>query len=84
MKELKSRIESIQGIKNIHHLHLWRLTDNHINMEAHVDLDKDMPTSEFETCLEKIQQAAHELGIHHVTIQPEFSVSDSKELISNH
>lgn len=84
VKELKQKIESIKGIKNIHHLHLWRLTDNQINMEAHVDLEKDIPTSEFELCLEKIQKVAHELGIHHVTIQPEFSVSDSKELIHNH
>ncbi|MBN2638531.1 MAG: cation transporter [Bacteroidales bacterium] len=84
IKELKHKIEAIEGIKNIHHLHLWRLTDNHINMEAHVDLEKDIPTSAFEICLEKIQKTAQELGIHHVTIQPEFSVSDSKELIHNH
>ncbi|MBN2614897.1 MAG: cation transporter [Bacteroidales bacterium] len=84
VKELKHKIESIEGIKNIHHLHLWRLTDNHINMEAHVDLERDLPTSEFESCLEHIQLAARELGIHHVTIQPEYSVSDNKELISNH
>ena len=82
--ELKTKIESIQGIKNIHHLHLWRLTDNHINMEAHVDLTRDLSVSEFETCLEKIQQIAKAMGIHHVTIQPEFSVSDNKDLIHNH
>ena len=84
IRELTVQIESIEGIKNIHHLHLWKLTDNKINMEAHVDLVKNQPISNFEKQLEQIQNIAHELGISHVTIQPEFSVNDNKELINTH
>ncbi len=84
IRELTVQIESIEGIKNLHHLHLWKLTDNKINMEAHVDLVKNQPISNFEKQLEQIQNIAHELGISHVTIQPEFSVNDNKELINTH
>lgn len=84
VRELTAEIESIEGIKNLHHLHLWKLTDHKINMEAHVDLVKNQPISNFEKQLEQIQNISHEMGISHVTIQPEFSVNDNKELINTH
>ncbi len=83
ISELTSRIEAIEGIKNLHHLHLWKLTDQKINMEAHVDVIDNLAISGFEKQLKQIQHIAHEMGIHHVTIQPEFSISDNKELINN-
>jgi len=84
INELTSRIEAIEGIKNLHHLHLWKLTDQKINMEAHVDIINNLTISGFEEQLKQIQHITHEMGIHHVTIQPEFSISDNKELINNH
>jgi len=81
---LTSRIESIDGIKNLHHLHLWKLTDQKINMEAHVDVTHNQTITQFESQLNQIQAITHEMGIHHVTIQPELNVPDNKELINNH
>ena len=81
---LKKRIEAIQGIKNLHHLHLWQLTDNDIQMEAHIDLETDQPVSVFEQQLAQIRKIAAGMGIGHVTIQPEFDSKDDKELIHNH
>lgn len=84
VQQLKSKIEAIKGIKNIHHLHLWLLTDNQVNMEAHIDLTDDRSISEFEKQLEQIHEIALELGIDHVTIQPEFINDDDKSLIHQH
>jgi len=81
---LTRQIEAIDGIKNLHHLHLWRLTDNKVNMEAHIDVEKDQPISVFEAQLAAIQKIAEEMGISHVTIQPEFGSQDDKNLIHNH
>ncbi len=81
--KLTGRIEAIEGIKNLHHLHLWQLTDSKINMEAHIDLKKDQPVSVFESQLIQIQKIANEMGINHVTIQPEFGIQDDKNLIHN-
>lgn len=84
IQKLTSQIESLEGIKNIHHLHIWLLTDNQVNMEAHIDLTDDCPVSEFEKLLERIHAIAHEMGINHVTIQPEFINDDDKSLIHQH
>ena len=78
---LARQIEAIDGIKNLHHLHLWRLTDNQIHMEAHVDVACDMTVSAFEEKLKAIETIAAEMGIHHVTIQPEWTRNDDKKLI---
>jgi cobalt-zinc-cadmium efflux system protein len=84
IEQLTRRIETVEGIKNLHHLHLWQLTDNKINMEAHIDLEKDQPISVFEEQLAQIQKIARNMGIDHVTIQPEFGTQDDKNLIHNH
>ena len=84
IQQLTNKIESLKGIKNIHHLHLWLLTDNQVNMEAHVDLTEDSPVSDFEKQLKQIKAIAHEMGIDHVTIQPEFINDDDKSLIHQH
>jgi cobalt-zinc-cadmium efflux system protein len=81
---LTRRIEAISGVKNLHHLHLWRLTDNKINLEAHIDVEKDQPISLFEKQLEEIKKIAGDMGIGHVTIQPEYTTNDDKQLIHNH
>ena len=84
IQRLTNKIESLEGVKNLHHLHLWLLTDNHVNMEAHIDLMDDLPVSGFEKQLEQIHAIAHEMGIDHVTIQPEFINDDDKSLIHQH
>jgi cobalt-zinc-cadmium efflux system protein len=80
---LTRRIEAIEGVKNLHHLHLWRLTDNKINLEAHIDVENDQPVSVFEKQLEEIKKIAGEMGIGHITIQPEYTTRDDKRLIHN-
>ncbi len=81
---LKQQVEAIDGVKNLHHLHLWQLTDNEIQMEAHIDLETDQPVSVFEQQLAKIRKIAAGMGIGHVTIQPEFDSKDDKNFIHNH
>ncbi len=83
MELLVKEIEQINGVKNIHHLHLWKLTDNHTNLEAHIDLEDNISVSEFENKLKIIESIAKSFGIEHVTIQPEFSNNDDKSLIHN-
>lgn len=62
-------ITSIQGVEDVHHVHLWSLDEKNINFEAHVNV-KDMMVSETKKIYEKIQEELHEhFEITHVTIQ---------------
>lgn len=37
---LKARIEQIPGVKDIHHIHVWSLTEDVIHFEGHVRVEK--------------------------------------------
>ena len=81
--EMTNAISKIPGIKNIHHVHLWQIDEHELMLEAHVDMERDVVISEFEKILEKIRKVLEGYNIHHVNIQPEYSVTDNKQIIHN-
>jgi len=40
VEDVKKSVESINGISNIHHIHLWQMDEHHNSLEAHVVIDK--------------------------------------------
>jgi len=36
LDEIKEALEDLDGVENVHHLHVWELDENHKAMEAHV------------------------------------------------
>jgi cobalt-zinc-cadmium efflux system protein len=71
-------------VENLHHVHLWRLNDKEIHLEAHVDFKENLPLSEVTGVIACIEEELEEhFGISHVTLQAEFESADHKELIYN-
>jgi cobalt-zinc-cadmium efflux system protein len=83
IEEIAAEITLIEGIKNIHHVHVWKLDDHEMMFEGHVDLKADYPISFFEIILEKVGAVLHQHNIHHYNIQPEWVRDDEKSLINN-
>jgi cobalt-zinc-cadmium efflux system protein len=82
IKNIQSEIEAIEGVENIHHVHIWRLNEKTVHFEAHVDV-KDMQVSQTQTISQKIEETLnHNHGINHVTLQFEADKPDSKELVT--
>ncbi len=82
IRELANKIIVIQGVKNAHHIHIWKLDEHEIIFEAHIDTENNISITEFEKILLKIKNLLDEKGIHHMNIQPEFSVDDNKNIIN--
>lgn len=83
IEKIAKEVQSIVGLKNIHHIHVWQLDEHEIIFEAHVDLNDNIRLSEFEVILKAINGILEKHNIHHCNIQPEFDTDDSKELINN-
>jgi cobalt-zinc-cadmium efflux system protein len=81
IRKIVSEIEQVKGIKNIHHVHVWQINEHDLMFEAHIDLSEDMKISGFENILEDIKMILSNHNIHHLTIQPEFTVDDNKQVI---
>ncbi len=82
LKEIKEHVEEIDGIKNIHNIHIWQINEHEIMFDAHIDLITDINISQFEKILEQIKTELLEFGIENFTIQPEFLIQDSKNIIN--
>lgn len=81
IQKIAHEIEMIPGVKNIHHVHVWQINEHDLMFEAHVDIMEDIKVSGFEFILGDINVVLFKNGIDHSTIQPEFSVDDSKQII---
>jgi cobalt-zinc-cadmium efflux system protein len=81
IKKIATEIEMIQGVKNIHHVHVWQINETNLMFEAHIDLAEDIKVSGFESILYEIESVLKKNGITHSTIQPEFSADDKKKII---
>lgn len=75
--EIQKRLQNIDGLKNVHHVHVWNLTDKLLHFECHLNLEKDMKVSETGGICEKVRKILHdEFDIEHVTIQFEYGEKD--------
>ena len=72
-------MNSIEGVLDVHDLHIWSLGSNTHALSSHVLID-DMPPSTSDGILKQINEVLCGFGIHHTTIQFEHVpcvVSDS-------
>ena len=75
-------IQTIELIKNVHHIHIWQLNEQELHLEAHVDFESDITLSEFDRILTKIENLVnHKYDINHINIQPEFGKVGAKDII---
>jgi len=76
-------VESIKGIRNLHHVHVWQLDERNSHFEGHAEID-DMTLSHAMPLLDRIETELYEkFNIQHVTIQLETSRGHESEIIDN-
>lgn len=79
---LVQEVCSFEGVRNLHHIHIWQLNEREIHLEAHIDFNSDIPLSAFHQSLSRIEQVLEEkFGINHITLQPEYGRNDPKPVI---
>ena len=82
IKDIEMEILKDKEIKNIHHVHVWQLTDEQIHLEAHLDFNRDLKLSEISLLLMRIRSVlSSKFKIEHTTLQPEININDEKKLI---
>jgi len=82
VEEIQTEIERLPEVRNIHHLHVWQITDHDIHMEGHVNLKEDLTVSRCAHVRERIEEIVNQrFHIGHVTIQFEHGGCDGVALI---
>lgn len=68
-EQIIDELTNIDEVRDIHHLHVWKLDENDIILESHVKVD-DMMISDTSKILKEIQLKLHEkYGINHIVLQ---------------
>lgn len=82
INHIVSELQQLKLVKNVHHVHVWQLNEIETHLEAHVDFDKDISLSEFDTVLHNIEDILFKkFNINHVNIQPEYGKCGDKDII---
>lgn len=83
MYALVDFIESEEIIENVHHIHLWRLNDKEIHLEAHLDFKENITIEDSNRVVDTLAKKLHkEFSIEHTTFQCEFNHCDDKSLLA--
>lgn len=81
--EIKKEIEKIDKVKNLHHVHIWKLDDTSIHFEGHVEVSENMDLESVGTIRQRAEQVLQKsFGISHITLQIGYKCcDDGHELI---
>ena len=82
IQEVVKSIEKQADINNVHHLHIWKLDDHQIHLEAHLDFNEDVPLSRSNQVIDVLEKTLHDdFNIEHVIFQCEYQRDDNKSVI---
>ena len=69
VSNLKRDLEKLEGVKDVHHIHVWTMNGKDAFAELHVTLDSGI--SDIDSVRKSVKKKLEELGIFHSTIQIE-------------
>lgn len=82
INELVKVVVAQKEIKNMHHIHLWRLNDKEIHIEAHLDFNENLSLEETNHIMQDLETLLHDrFDIQHTTFQCEYNRNDNKSII---
>lgn len=82
LNHIKEATQMINYVDNIHHLHVWQLTDNDLQLTGHIDIEENITLKESTVVIDALKKLyKDEFGINHVTLQLEYMSSHDQSLV---
>ena len=70
--DIKNRISAIDGVLNVHHLHIWAISTTETALTCHIVIPE---ASMLEEVTDRVKEMLDSVGIHHSTLEIETSSS---------
>ena len=71
MEKIKDKMMTAQGVKSIHHIHVWAMSTTKNAMTAHLITEDDMNDDEIAKIKSELKHDLEHLNIHHATLETE-------------
>jgi cobalt-zinc-cadmium efflux system protein len=72
VETVRGALEAVEGVTGAHHLHLWRLDERRLSLEAHLTLASADPGAAARAKRAARAALAERFGIRHATLETEF------------
>jgi len=69
--KITSEIKNIEGVQDIHHLHIWALSTTQTALTAHIVLKNEISLGDIPKIKDEIRHRASHFGINHCTLETE-------------
>lgn len=73
INEIKTNAEKIEGIKDLHHIHVWAMSTTENAMTAHLVVDEKKDIQQITVIKNKLKHQLQHNNIQHITLETEFS-----------
>ncbi|MBK5221745.1 MAG: cation transporter [Acidimicrobiia bacterium] len=78
--EVAATIGTVEGVADVHHIHLWEPASGDPSVSAHITVDGDMAVHESQALLDRVRLALVEVhGVRHATFEVECHPCDDGE-----
>jgi cobalt-zinc-cadmium efflux system protein len=74
--EIKKRAEDIDGIRNLHHIHVWAISTTENAMTAHMVIDHCEDVNQIREIKNKLKHRLEHMNVQHITLETEFNNDD--------
>ena len=83
MENIKKEVLNLEGVLDIHHIHIWTIEGNFNYLTAHIYIDKSLSNEVIEKLKEEIKHKLIHLNINHSTLEFETTLCTEKNCNTN-
>lgn len=76
---IKNKAEKIEGIKDLHHIHVWAMSTTENAMTAHLVIDATKGPEQISAIKNNLKHTLQHMNIQHITLETEFSNDPCKK-----
>lgn len=80
LEKIKKEAFKVEGVKDIHHVHVWALSTNENAMTGHVVVGNNVNKNQVKAINDNLKHKLQHMNIHHLTIETEFENDMCKKL----
>jgi cobalt-zinc-cadmium efflux system protein len=79
IQKVKEVVLKTDGVKNLHHLHIWAISTTQNAMTGHLVISEKLSSLEVVKIKDKLKHELEHLNIHHTTLETEIDTQNCKE-----
>lgn len=76
---IKNKAEKIDGIRDLHHIHVWAMSTTENAMTAHLVIDTNKNTEQITVIKNNLKHTLQHMNIQHITLETEYSNEPCKK-----